>query len=287
MRVFRHIHLLAGQRIDAGVIHAGRKCRRCRIKILYLLGHIPQITDVLGKEHRVGNRTARVRRHKVGNGILLFADLLAYFFKAAHKLQIHIAGWLSHQPQDIVRHMLRRHAKLAADMVFCQFLEESLILVRKYVVEPYAGPHKHFFDSRHFSDFSKQTHIICMIRLEIWARLWEQALPVLTYTFFQLLFTRRVPKIRCRTADIVNVSFKIGILRHPLRFAKDRFMAPCLYDPSLMKGKRTKTAAAKASAVACDAEFDLAESGNSPIFIVHGMPPAGKRQIVDIVHLLP
>ena len=51
MRIDRNIDFFHCARIYSGIIHAGRQRGRCRIKILHLLRHIPQIPDVFWRRY--------------------------------------------------------------------------------------------------------------------------------------------------------------------------------------------------------------------------------------------
>ncbi len=108
-----------------------------------------------------------------------------------------------------------------------------------------------------------------MIGIHVFARLREQALFVRTGTVGHLFFACRVTEVCGRTADIVDISFKSGSSVRSSPLLK-RFMAAHLNDPALVEGQGAEAAAAKASPVTDEAEFNLRDGGNSACLLVGG-----------------
>ena len=146
--------------------------------------------------------------------------------------------------------MLRCHLALAAHMILYHFLQESVTLFFQQIIKPYAGTDKHLFYSGQFPQLSQQRNIILMAAGQIRTGLWKQALPGLTYPRLQLFLAGRMPEISGRPSHIMNIPFKIRLPGHPLCFLQQRFMAPHLHDPPLMKSQGTEITAAKAPSAA-------------------------------------
>ena len=111
-------------------------------------------------------------------------------------------------------------------------------------------------------------------------------MPVLAHSLCQLLLTGGLSEICSRSAYIMDIPFKILILGHVDGFFDYRFVAPCLKDPSLVKGKCTKAAASKAAAVTGKAEFDFFQRRNPAVLFIHRMVLSCVRKIVHIIHFL-
>lgn len=89
-----------------------------------------------------------------------------------------------------------------------------------------------------------------------------------------------------RAADVVNVSFKVRQLGHPLRFPQQRFVAAVLDNPALMARNSAKVTVAEAAALARQAELYFLQGRHAAGLVVHGMPAPLKGQLVNGVHFL-
>ena len=79
--------------------------------------------------HRILEGTSRVRRHQIGNQVLLLSDLLGQFKKALLKSQIGLNMWFSHAIQDTRCTVFRSNLELSTDMVLYQFPKEGVVRV--------------------------------------------------------------------------------------------------------------------------------------------------------------
>ena len=84
--------------------------------------------------------------------------------------------------QHPVRHMLRCHTKLSADMIFAKLPDKGIILILHHIIKTDPGPDKNLFNSRQSTELSQKSQIVRMIHDQILAWLRKQALLVGTYT---------------------------------------------------------------------------------------------------------
>ena len=122
MGIDRYIDLFHGPAVISRVVHAGGNRGGCGVEILYLFRHISQIPEILSQFHRLLHGRTRMGGHEIGHQILLLAQPLVHLLILLHKLAVNAVPGLSHAGQHLVRHMLRRHLKLTADMELTQFL---------------------------------------------------------------------------------------------------------------------------------------------------------------------
>ena len=106
-----------------------------------------------------------------------------------------------------------------------------------------------------------------------------------TCPFVHLFFAGRKTEICGRASYIMNITFKIWFFCQQLCLFYQRFMAPSLNNPSLMKGQSTKTTCPKASPIANKAELNFSNSRNSSFFFINWMIISHIRQVIDLVHL--
>lgn len=71
----------------------------------------------------------------------------------------------------------------------------------------------------------------------------------LAKSLFKLQIAGGAAEIGRRPADVVYVSFKMGIIQKAFGFVYDRLLASAGYKPSLVKGKRTEIAGAETAAI--------------------------------------
>ena len=125
-----------------------------------------------------------------------------------------------------------------------------------------------------------------MIRFQIGTGRGKKALSVLTDALTKLFFAGGMSEIGRRASHVMNISLKIGLFKHFLRFPYERFMASYLHNPSLMKGQSAEITAAKTPSVTDKRKSDLRDGRHTARRLVGGMVSAHIRQVVDIVHFL-
>ena len=142
-------------------------------------------------------------------------------------------------------------------MVLHQLPEKGIVLVQHQVVKSYTAADKNLFYPRKLPQLSQQAHIVGVVHHQVGTWFWEQALPVGTYTVFQLLLAGGLTEIGGGPAHIMDVALKVRLPGHPLRLRQDRSMTAGLNGPALVEGQRAEIAAAKTAAAGCQAELDL------------------------------
>ena len=110
-----------------------------------------------------------------------------------------------------------------------------------------------------------------MICVQILTRRREQTLTRFTNAMLHLFFAGWMPEICCRTANIMNISFKVLIFCNFFCFFNQRFMTSYLDNSSLMERQCAKTASSKTSSVADQTEFNLLDCRNSAFCLVRRM----------------
>ena len=286
MRVSRNVNRIHRPGIQPRVIHTGRNRPRRGIKILHLLRHIAEFTNVLSKLNRILHPAARVGGHQIGNNILFLSGLLVHLIKKADKLAVYPVPGLSHLRENIVRDMLRRHTQLSADVVLTEFSQKSPVPVRQQIIKAESGPHKYFFDARKTAQFFQQRQIITVVNLQIRTGFREKTAPVFASAVSHLLLAGGRAELRGRSPDIINVTLEIRFPQHLLCLLQDRLMAAHLDDAALMESQRAEIAVPVASPVGGQAETDLAQSRDPSLRIVHRMPGPHVGKRVNIIHFL-
>ena len=117
------------------------------------------------------------------------------------------------------------------------------------------------------------------------ARRGSQALFPLAHAVLLLLLAGRVPEIRGRASDIVDISLETRILRELHGFLVNGILAAGLHFSSLVQGDGTEVAESETAAVVCYRELHLLDSRNSSLLLIHRVVHAHVRQLVGIVEL--
>lgn len=164
---------------------------------------------------------------------------------------------LSHLIQYMIAAMFRSNFQLTAGMFPYQFPKKSVIWVGKQIIKPDAGTDKYLLHFWQLPQAAQQFHIIPVVCVQIRTRLRKQALPVLANPFRQLFFTGRMTEIGRRSANIMNIAFKLRILSHLPGLRQNGCMTSRLDNPALVHCQRAEIAAAKAATVAHKTEFYL------------------------------
>ena len=122
-----------------------------------------------------------------------------------------------------------------------------------------------------------------MVNLQLRAGLGCQTFSVLAQTVFQLLFAGGIAEVCRRSADVVDVSFKVWVVGHLLRFVQDGLLAAGNHLSALMEGDGTEVAVAKAATVLDDGKFHLFDSIHSAHRLIGRVIGAGEGQAEHLV----
>ena len=182
--------------------------------------------------------------------------------------------------------MLWRHLELSADVVFHKLSEKGIVLIKHQIIKSYSRTYEYFLDIRKIPKLAQKRQIIRMVNFEIRTWLGTQTLPVLADSSLQLLLAGGLSEIGCRPAHIVNISLKILILCDTSGLFYYGFVAAYLYDPSLMKGKRTEITSAKTPAIADQRKLNFCDRWHTALRFIGRMIGSLVRKCIDIVHLL-
>ena len=228
-----------------------------------------------------------MRGHEIGHRVLVQMLPLHRALELLHEGVVDLHRRLAHEAQHAVGDVLRRHAQLAAHVVPAQLGQESFVRVRHEIVKTHAGPHKNFLHPGQCAEFAQKLHIVGVVHLQVGAGLRKEALAVPAGAEGQLFPAGRLPELRCRAADVVDVALEIRVGEEKFCLVQNGLVAAGLDDPPLVEGERTEAAPAVAAAVGRDRKLDVVgESGNPARFVVHRVPRAGVGKGVDIVHFL-
>ena len=94
----------------------------------------------------------------------------------------------------------------------------------------------------------------------------------------QLAGAGRIPEIRRRPADIVDIAFEAGVFRHGHRLGQHRFFAAAGHLPALMGGNGAEVARAETSPVVHDGKFYFLNGGYAAFFFIRRVIVTGKGQ---------
>lgn len=143
---------------------------------------------------------------------MFFSKFSVNFFIFLDKSLINILSGLSHVFQYMIRNVFRRHLQLTADVIAAKLLEKGVIRIIDQIVIADSGTNKNPFHAFDLPKLSKQGEIILMAYLKIFTWFREKALFVFADAMLQLSLTGRGAEIRCRSADVVNISFEAFLL---------------------------------------------------------------------------
>ena len=227
--------------------------------------------------------TAGMAAHQIRHQILFhakaFVDIVVFLYESF----INIAGRFAHLHQNFFRNMLRGNFQLTADMIFTQFIEESFIFVINQVIVTNTGTNKYLFDTRKFSDFSQQFYIVHMVYIHIRTFCRPQALSVTTSPLLQLFFAGRATEVCCRTANIVDIAFKIRIPCNFFSLCNQRVMASCCNHSALMKCQRTEITVTETTTVAYQRKFYFFNGRNTAFFNIHRVVISFEIQRINLI----
>ena len=156
-------------RVDAGIVHAGRKRPGRRVKILHLLGSMPASVQKLRQLHGILQRAARMRGHQIRHQILLPSVLFVHrpvlvpeFFKYVEMRFAHVIEHARHT-------VLRRDLELSGDVVLHKLGQKRTALIFEQVVVTDARARKDLSHARNAPQAAQQRDVLRVVRVEIFA----------------------------------------------------------------------------------------------------------------------
>ena len=283
---FGYINRFSCERILLRVVDAGSQRAWGRIEILHLIRNKSIFLQKQSQFHSILQTAARMTGDQIRDQILLLPQLPVCLFIFFTKLQKNILSRLSHLGKYCRSDMLWRNFQCSAYMILAEFLQKCLSLgIRHEIIVADSRTDKHFLYAIQLPHRTQNLQIIAVIYIHIGTDSRIETVSVPADSCRQLLLAGRCAEIGSRSADIVNVSFKIFFLRQRRRFPYNRCAAPAPDLPSLVISQGAETASAKTSSGADDAEFHLLECRDSPLRIIGRVPFILKRQFVNIVQL--
>ena len=248
------MHWLFGERVHAGVVHAGRDIERRWDEILHLIGFVA----VLLEEHReVDHRievALGVARDEVGDDVLLLARALAEFIEFVREFFEVIVGGLAHFEEDIGIDVLGRDLEMPADVV----LDELFHVFRRPAGEVHANAagDEDFFHAFHLAGVFHELHERGVIGSQQLADRGVYARLAAADGFDFGPRTLHLVHVRGGAADVADRAFEVLVRGHGLDFLHHRFVAARLNNAALVCGDRAERAAAEAAAHDRDGVFD-------------------------------
>jgi len=152
---------------------------------------------------------------------------------------------------------------LTADMMANKLFEKLLVIIGDKVIKADTRTYEHLFNLWQSAKLSKERQIIAMVNPCGRAKLGCHTFFIGAGAALCLTLAGVLSKVCGRTANIMNVSLKIGHIGYFFSLVNNRFMASAGNHSSLMIGERAEIAGAKATAVMYYRKFNLFDSGNS------------------------
>lgn len=281
----RNVDGLHRPRVNARIIHTGGYTARSGVKVLNLFGVQVLFVKIFREFYRVFECAPGVGGHQVRNRVLLFAEFFVYFVKLIDKTFVYAVFGLAHIVQNIVRYMLGSNSELTAYVVTAKLVKKAFVLVRKQIVKANTRTDKDFFHLWQGAELTQKLQIIAVRNLHVLAWRGIKTLAALAYTVFKLFLARRRAKICGRSADIVNISLKVGHLSHSLCLAQYGRVTSRGDRPALMKGQRAETASAETAAAGGYAEFYFVYRGYAAVLFVGRVISPLVWKLVNLVKL--
>ena len=286
VRVVRDVDLVHGKRVVPRVIHAGGDGARRRVEVLHLFRAEFVLVQVLGEQDGVLQAAARVGRDEVRYHVLILPQLGVHLLELLDELVVDVDARLADLREDRVRDVFRRHAQLAGDVVFREFLQEVCFVVREDHVVADSGADEDFLHAGQRAQFPEEFEVVRVVGVEVRADRRVETVPVLAGAERQLLFAGRAPELGGGAADVVDVAFEPVDLTETLCLFDDRLTGTRLDDAPFVERQRAEVALAVAPAVRGQGEPDLRKRRDAAGRVVHRMPVPHVGQRVDVVHLL-
>src|SRR5574344_238950 len=232
-----------------------------------------------------------MRTYIVRNKILLEPKLLINFCIFSGKLFVHFVRAFPHKAEHAVAYVFGRNFKLAGNVMFAQFAEKCSVFVHHQVIKPDAASDKNFLYSWPRAAFAQKLNVLAVVNFHVRARVCPHAVSVRASSALRLKLACVVAEVCSRSANVVDISLELRVVRHLFCFAEQAFVASRLYAPSLMECDCAEAARAKTSAAACERELNFLKSRNSSLAVlcfcvIAWMPAARKRQLVQRVKFL-
>ena len=117
--------------------------------------------------------------------------------------------------------MLWGDLELPRNVIPHQLSEKAVVLIVHQIIKTDSRTYKDFFDLGQLFDLLDQLDVLLMIRLQIFAWRWRKTLSVRANAAFKLFIAGRIAEIRCRTANVVDVTLEIRHLSYDLSLAND------------------------------------------------------------------
>ena len=184
-----HVDLLHGAGIKAGVVHAGGEASRRGVEVLHLVRHkavLLQVECYLYGGVEVGTGVAG---DKVGNQILLFAQLLVDVLVFCLEILVYLVAALPHKGQNVVVYVFWGNLQLAGDMVLAQFTEKGPVFFFHQVVEPDAAANKDLLYAGKLPQPSQEGQVVAVVHLKMGTGLGTEAFPMDAGSGLRLLGT--------------------------------------------------------------------------------------------------
>ncbi len=274
-----------GERIQAGIVHAGRDGERRRIEILDLLRTVSILMEILRQLHHILQTAARMRCNEIRHRVEIFSLTVRFNIKIIHEPVEFRDLRFVHLRKHTRRNVLRRDTQMPADMVRDEIFHEFRILgSRLRQIRPDAGRNEDIPDPGNIPDLRKKIEVLAMARFQIRADLRVEAASAAAGFLRIRISAFRAVHIRSRTANVGDRASEMKVFRHAFRLGKDRFLRAALRHFAFMRTNGAERAAAIASADSLNGIADRLECGDPGIAVARMLTP-GERKSVDSVHL--
>ena len=278
----RDVNLLLGDRVDSGVIGAGRRLERRRNEILNLLRLDVVIAEVFGDgDHRFDRATGEPG-DQVGNEILLLARRFGRVGEEFAKLFVIADLRFVHQAQNVVVDVFRRSFKMTADVISRQLADELRREVRQ--VGSDSGRDQDALDAFGFARFFHQRTDRGMIGFQVRAKGRAEAGGTDAAFAKLAVFPGHSAHIRRRRAEVGDDEIAPGFLGERSNFLQNRRFAPVLDKFALVRRDCAERTAAETAAMALNRRANDVDRRNR--LRVRRVRLARVRQVVNGVHLL-
>ena len=141
-------------------------------------------------------------------------------------------------------------------MIADKLLEKRLVFVQNQIIKTDPGTDKDLFDAGNRTQTPQKVQILTMVDDKVFAWFRRKALLTPAKAMLFLPYAGRMAEIGGRTADVVDISFKIRQLRQQRRLSYHGILAACRNAAPLMIGDRTEMAGTEAAAHMRNGKFD-------------------------------
>ena len=278
----RNVNLFLGDRVDSGIISAGRRLERRRNEVLNLLRFDSVIAEIFGDGDHRFDRAARETGDQIRNEILFLTRRFGRVGEEFAKLLVIADLRLVHQAQNVVVDVFRRRFKMTADVMRRQLADELRRKVRQ--VGSDSGRDVNAFDAFGFARFFHQRTNRGMVGVEVRAKGRAEAGRTDATFAKRAVFPGHSAHIRRRSAQVGDDEIAPGFLGERSDFLQNRRFAPVLNKFALVRRDRAERTAAETAAVALNRRANDVDRRNR--LVVRRVRLARVRQVVNGVHLL-